>query len=151
MAALGTTLLKNHLRPLPLLDSFLLALSRRLHRKILQISKQRLSLQQPNGDEINGGIPSLLKGPCARILSIASFSSMCPFALFEYLTIVALGRRWLLPGNLLDVGAILLQIFLFTCQMCLIWLTEPFFGVLLAIQCVFLCVKLQNYGRLVSC
>ena len=81
------------------------------------------------------------------IVNISAFVFMIPFALMEYWTIIEQGWRWIQPRNVLDICAIVFQIFIFVCHMLHWQVHKEWFSTVLAFQCVFLFAKLQNFGR----
>jgi len=84
------------------------------------------------------------------LLSILCFVFMCPFAIIEGWTMYEQGWRWIQPINLLDVCAIVLQAFIFGCHAASWSLEKEWFGSILAVQCVVLFAKLQNFGRVLG-
>lgn len=84
---------------------------------------------------------------CSHVLTFFSFICMVPFAVEEYWTMIKYGRRWVSRTNLLDTATIVFQIIIFTCNMCQWGLHKEIFGIILALQCVFLFSRLQIFSR----
>jgi len=84
------------------------------------------------------------------VFNILCFVLMCPFAIVEGWTMYAQGWRWIQPVNMLDITAITLQSFIFCCHMASWALEKEWFGSILAVQCVVLFARLQNFGRVLG-
>lgn len=86
----------------------------------------------------------------SHLFNILSFSFMLPFAVEEYFTMVKQGRRWVSRINILDTCTILFQIVIFTLHMLQWTLHSETFGIILALQCMFLFSRLQIFSRVLN-
>lgn len=80
-----------------------------------------------------------------KILNFVCFAAMCPFAVEEYWTMFTLGRRWLSPGNLVDISAINLQAAIFALHLTGSFSDAYWFGYLLACQMIFISIRLLRF------
>lgn len=86
----------------------------------------------------------------SHVLNILSFAFMLPFAIEEYWTMVKQGRQWVSRINILDTCTILFQTVIFALNMMQWSVHKEIFGIILALQCIFLFSRLQIFSRVLN-